>query len=414
MCSACLATYSAPECKVTDLICHCSLDLIPVSWFLVMSGYFTSCNWIPQEPIPCGEACVWPGDVRQSSRRAPESLFTKSIEKAAVHFTCLRLCVGVILPEIYVQTFPDRNKDSSVAKYIETLPDYYKCRGAKEVCKTLQCSVTSEKHSDDISDSGEACCYSAQSPTFPDWHLSLLRHKLQQNWNLNSRAAFVLPEDSCSCFYSWSPVLLVSRFVLSLKTAKGSSARSSGWFEAMHLFFFFVSWVLDCSQLQELTLAVLQQTSGCAEWNVCSKKWQIQHDWLPVDFGPLLFLLPWQWNLPCSIFISFQLFSFSPLHGTCRSFGGVEASSLLWSCVDIGQMVQSRWELADGCTCRVKTDRHHIIIGKSGRRCPERGGSLWSEMLPSLSYLCLCQRSWNISVSPKISEFLLPLELTGC
>lgn len=43
-CSVCLASYSAPECKVTCLVCHCSLDLISVDWFLVMSGYFSCCN----------------------------------------------------------------------------------------------------------------------------------------------------------------------------------------------------------------------------------------------------------------------------------------------------------------------------------------------------------------------------------
>lgn len=44
MCAVRLATYSAPECKVIDLVCHCSLALISVSLFLVMSGYFISCN----------------------------------------------------------------------------------------------------------------------------------------------------------------------------------------------------------------------------------------------------------------------------------------------------------------------------------------------------------------------------------
>lgn len=130
-----------------------------------------------------------------------------------------------------------RDKDSSTAisKNIETITNVEE---QQKCAKTLQCSVTFEKRSDDMSDNGEACYYSAQSPTFPNWHLSLLQHKLQQSWNLNSRAAFVLPEDSCSCFYSWSPILLVSKFALSLKTAKGSSAGSLGWFEVVWSVFF--------------------------------------------------------------------------------------------------------------------------------------------------------------------------------
>lgn len=44
ICSVCLTTCSAPGCKVTCLLCHCFLDLLSVSWFLVMSGCFTSSN----------------------------------------------------------------------------------------------------------------------------------------------------------------------------------------------------------------------------------------------------------------------------------------------------------------------------------------------------------------------------------
>lgn len=47
--------------------------------------------------------------------------------------------------------------------------------------QNLFSAVTFERCSNDISDNGEACYYSAQSPTFPNWHLSLLQHKLQQN-----------------------------------------------------------------------------------------------------------------------------------------------------------------------------------------------------------------------------------------
>lgn len=47
--------------------------------------------------------------------------------------------------------------------------------------QNLFSAVTFERCSNDISDNGEACYYFAQSPTFPNWHLSLLQHKLQQN-----------------------------------------------------------------------------------------------------------------------------------------------------------------------------------------------------------------------------------------
>lgn len=41
ICSVCLTACGAPGCKVTGLLCHCSLDLLSVSWFSVMSGCFT-------------------------------------------------------------------------------------------------------------------------------------------------------------------------------------------------------------------------------------------------------------------------------------------------------------------------------------------------------------------------------------
>lgn len=174
----------------------------------------------------------------------------------------------------------------------------------------LQCSVTFERRSDDISDNGEACYYSAQSPTFPNWHLSLLRHKLQQNWNLNSRAAFVLPEDSCSCLYSWSPILLVSKFALSLKRAEGSTVRSSAWFEAVWSFFFSYKLGIELepvwgtnplSSPAEVWLCWVNylfrnQDGRC---NVTGFQWILAHH---------CFLLPWQCNFPCSIVISLQLF----------------------------------------------------------------------------------------------------------
>lgn len=177
-----------------------------------------------------------PGTLGNPLAEGLHPAFMKSKNKTPVDFSFLGSRVGVILPEIYNQTFPDWEIQILLELYLKILKPSLAITNVEEqkkCAKPLQCSVTFERCSNDISDNREACYYSAQSPTFPNWHLSLLRHKLQQNWNLNSRAAFVLPEDSCSCFYSWSPILLVSKFVFSLKRAKGSSARSLGWFEAV-------------------------------------------------------------------------------------------------------------------------------------------------------------------------------------